>query len=49
MPQSKATTRTVAHRLRVSERHAKDDLRYAAEVSIWVRWVFTAAHIIEAN
>ena len=36
-------------RLWSSQGHDRDDLRYAAEVSIWVRWVFLVACVIEAN
>ena len=45
----KSAMSAVAQRLWNPVGHGSGDLRYAAEISIWVRWVFLVACIIEAN
>ena len=45
----RAAISTIAPRLWSPVGHDSDDLRYAAEVSIWVRWIFLIACVIEAN
>lgn len=45
----KAAVRTIEKRFWSLGGHDSDELRYAAEVSIWVRWVFLVACIVEAS
>ena len=45
----KVSARTIAKRLWSLGGHDSGELRYAAEVSIWVRWLFLVACILEAN
>ena len=49
MSPARVVIRTVLRRIWSLREPDSDELRYAAAVSIWVRWVFIVACIVEAN
>ena len=49
MSPARVVIRTVLRRIWSLGEHDSDEMRYAAAVSIWVRWVFIVACIVEAN
>ena len=49
MSPARVVIRTVLRRIWSLGEHDSDEMRYAAAVSIWARWVFIVACIVEAN